>query len=40
MPSLSGKRVHNLDNDYAMTKFALVALPHSVRRPGWERGIR
>lgn len=38
--SLSGKRVRNSNNGYAMTKFALVALTHSVRRLGWEHGIR
>ena len=40
MASLSGKRVKNANNGYAMTKFALVALTHSVRRLGWEHGIR
>ena len=38
--SLSGKRVRNANNGYAMTKFALMALTHSVRRLGWEHGIR
>ena len=38
--SLSGKRVRNANNGYAMTKFAVVALTHSVRRLGWEHGIR
>jgi NADP-dependent 3-hydroxy acid dehydrogenase YdfG len=38
--SLSGKRVRNANNGYAMTKFALVALTHSVRRLGWEHGVR
>jgi NADP-dependent 3-hydroxy acid dehydrogenase YdfG len=38
--SLSGKRVRNANNGYAMTKFALVALTHSVRRLGWDHGIR
>jgi NADP-dependent 3-hydroxy acid dehydrogenase YdfG len=38
--SLSGKRVKNANNGYAMTKFALMALTHSVRRLGWEHGIR
>jgi NADP-dependent 3-hydroxy acid dehydrogenase YdfG len=38
--SLSGKRVKNANAGYAMTKFALMALTHSVRRLGWERGIR
>jgi NADP-dependent 3-hydroxy acid dehydrogenase YdfG len=38
--SLSGKRVPNANNGYAMTKFALVALTHSVRRSGWKHGVR
>ena len=38
--SLSGKRVKNAHAGYAMTKFALMALTHSVRRLGWEHGIR
>src|SRR5438876_5066987 len=38
--SLSGKRVKNIHAGYAMTKFALMALTHSVRRLGWEHGIR
>ncbi len=38
--SLSGKRVRNPNNGYAMTKFALVALTHSVRRLGWDKGVR
>jgi NAD(P)-dependent dehydrogenase (short-subunit alcohol dehydrogenase family) len=38
--SLSGKRVRNPNVGYAMTKFAAVALTHSVRRLGWEHGIR
>jgi len=38
--SLSGKRVKNANAGYAMTKFALMALTHSVRRLGWEHGIR
>ena len=38
--SLSGKRVKNDNAGYAMTKFALTALTHSVRRLGWEHGIR
>jgi NAD(P)-dependent dehydrogenase (short-subunit alcohol dehydrogenase family) len=40
LASLSGKRVKNENNGYAMTKFALVALTHSVRRLGWQHGIR
>ena len=35
--SLSGKRVKNAHAGYAMSKFAVVALTHAVRRLGWER---
>jgi NAD(P)-dependent dehydrogenase (short-subunit alcohol dehydrogenase family) len=38
--SLSGKRVRNANVGYAMSKFALVALTHSVRLAGWDSGIR
>jgi NAD(P)-dependent dehydrogenase (short-subunit alcohol dehydrogenase family) len=38
--SLSGKRVRNAHAGYAMSKFALVALTHSVRRLGWDDGVR
>lgn len=38
--SLSGKRVRNENVGYAMSKHALVALTHGVRRQGWEHGIR
>ena len=38
--SLSGKRVANENFGYAMSKFALIALTQSVRREGWEAGIR
>ncbi len=38
--SLSGKRVMGLNAGYQMSKFALVALTHAVRRAGWESGIR
>ncbi|MBU6497098.1 MAG: SDR family NAD(P)-dependent oxidoreductase [Rhodospirillales bacterium] len=38
--SLSGKRVANENIGYAMSKFALVALTHAIRRTGWEQGIR
>jgi NAD(P)-dependent dehydrogenase (short-subunit alcohol dehydrogenase family) len=38
--SLSGKRVRNANLGYAMSKFALVALTHAIRREGWESGIR
>ena len=38
--SLSGKRVKNAHTGYAMSKFAVVALTHAVRRLGWEDGVR
>jgi NAD(P)-dependent dehydrogenase (short-subunit alcohol dehydrogenase family) len=38
--SLSGKRVRNDNVAYNMSKFAVVALTHSVRRLGWEKGVR
>jgi NAD(P)-dependent dehydrogenase (short-subunit alcohol dehydrogenase family) len=38
--SLSGKRVRNPNAGYAMSKFALVAATHALRREGWEHGIR
>ena len=38
--SLSGKRVKNDHIAYSMSKFAVVALTHSVRRLGWEKGVR
>ncbi|HUZ63569.1 MAG TPA: SDR family NAD(P)-dependent oxidoreductase [Acetobacteraceae bacterium] len=38
--SLSGKRVRNENVGYALSKFALVALTHAIRRAGWEQGIR
>ncbi|MFE1599195.1 SDR family NAD(P)-dependent oxidoreductase [Methylobacterium sp. ID0610] len=40
LASLSGKRVRNDNTGYAMTKSALVALTHAVRREGWDHGIR
>jgi NAD(P)-dependent dehydrogenase (short-subunit alcohol dehydrogenase family) len=38
--SLSGKRVANENIGYAMSKFAVVALTHEVRRRGFDQGIR
>jgi NADP-dependent 3-hydroxy acid dehydrogenase YdfG len=38
--SLSGKRVMGLNAGYQMSKHAVVALSHAVRRAGWEHGIR
>lgn len=38
--SLSGKRVANPSAGYAMSKFAVVALTHALRREGWEDGVR
>ena len=40
LSSLSGKRVKNLHAGYAMSKFAVVALTHSVRRLAWDDGVR
>jgi NADP-dependent 3-hydroxy acid dehydrogenase YdfG len=38
--SLSGKRVMGLNAGYQMSKHAVVALTHAVRRIGWDHGIR
>ena len=38
--SLSGKRVKNLNAGYQMSKHAVIALNHAVRRAGWHDGIR
>jgi NADP-dependent 3-hydroxy acid dehydrogenase YdfG len=38
--SLSGKRVKNDQAGYAMSKFAVMALTHAVRRAGWDDGVR
>ncbi|OUJ16170.1 SDR family NAD(P)-dependent oxidoreductase [Acetobacter sp. DsW_063] len=39
--SLSGKRVKSADSGpYAITKHAAVALTHSIKRTGWNDGIR
>ena len=38
--SLSGKRVVNAKAGYAMSKFAVVALTHALRREGWDDGVR
>ncbi len=38
--SLSGKRVANAQVGYAMSKFALLALTHAVRREAWDDGVR
>ncbi|MGC1574806.1 MAG: SDR family NAD(P)-dependent oxidoreductase [Beijerinckiaceae bacterium] len=38
--SLSGKRVRNDNIAYSMSKFAVVALTHAVRRLGWDKGVR
>lgn len=40
LSSLSGKRVRNLNVGYQMSKHAVIALNHGVRRAGWEHGIR
>lgn len=38
--SLSGKRVRNNNVAYTMSKFAVRALTHSVRRLAWDKGVR
>ncbi len=38
--SLSGKRVMGLNVGYQMTKHALVAMTHAVRRAGFDAGVR
>ncbi|CAH1650000.1 SDR family NAD(P)-dependent oxidoreductase [Chelatococcus asaccharovorans] len=38
--SLSGKRVMGLNVGYQMSKHAVMALSHAIRRAGWEHGIR
>src|SRR5437763_15489754 len=40
LASLSGKRVRNDNAGYAMSKFAVIALTHAVRRLGWQHGVR
>jgi NAD(P)-dependent dehydrogenase (short-subunit alcohol dehydrogenase family) len=40
LASLSGKRVKNLNVGYQMSKHAMVALTHAVRRAGWQDGVR
>jgi len=40
LASLSGKRVMGLNAGYQMSKHAVVALTHAVRRIGWDHGIR
>jgi len=40
LASLSGKRVKNLNVGYQMSKHAVVALTHAVRRAGWDDGVR
>jgi NAD(P)-dependent dehydrogenase (short-subunit alcohol dehydrogenase family) len=38
--SLSGKRVLGLNVGYQMSKHAVTALAHAIRRAGWEQGVR
>jgi NADP-dependent 3-hydroxy acid dehydrogenase YdfG len=38
--SIAGKQVYNNNVGYAMTKFAMLALSHAVRRQGWHDGVR
>ncbi len=40
LSSLSGKRVRNLNAGYQISKHALIALNHAVRRAGWSDGVR
>jgi NAD(P)-dependent dehydrogenase (short-subunit alcohol dehydrogenase family) len=40
LSSLSGKRVRTLNIGYQMSKHAVMALNHGIRRAGWEFGIR
>jgi len=40
LASLSGKRVKNLNVGYQMSKHAMIALTHAVRRAGWNDGVR
>lgn len=40
LASLSGKRVKNLNVGYQMSKHAMLALTHAVRRAGWNDGVR
>lgn len=40
LSSLSGKRVLGLNVGYQMSKHAIMALSHAVRRIGWDDGIR
>ena len=40
LSSLSGKRVKGLNVGYQMSKHAVMALAHSVRRAGWDKGVR
>ena len=40
LSSMSGKRVRNPNTGYALSKFAVIALTHAVRRAGWEDGVR
>ena len=40
LSSMSGKRIRNINVGYGLTKFAVVALTHAVRRAGWDDGVR
>lgn len=40
LASLSGKRVRNANVGYQMSKHAVIALNHAVRRAGWKDGVR
>lgn len=40
LASLSGKRIANTNVGYQMSKHAMLALTHAVRRAGWNDGVR
>jgi len=40
LASLSGKRVKNQNVAYPMSKYAVLALTHAIRRAGWDDGVR
>ena len=40
LSSLSGKRVLGANVGYQMSKHAVIALTHAVRRAGWDDGVR
>ena len=38
--SMSGKRIKSQGSGYAISKFAMMALNHSIRNIGWQDGVR